>query len=184
MGCSTTFLRCSSSAPPCPNPGPTGGYIALEFARDVVLQTNLFRTSQENMAVFLQRWIETWNTTVPICILNEGIHDMTIPGLTDVAFFNNIRWLLNLLDPVCAHVVWINHLMPLTEDYPQKTPRLQLWNRGVLRILETSPHWQTKATVVDGFTASKTWQHFKPDDNVHLNNTWYVRLGDLFHKLI
>eukprot|EP00977_Amphora_coffeiformis_P026313 scaffold25467_cov92-Amphora_coffeaeformis.AAC.1 len=62
------------------------GYIGVEFARDVELQTPQFSTTQENVASFLNR---TWNTKEmlkiyekPTCVVNTGHHDAIIGNLT------------------------------------------------------------------------------------------------------
>ena len=176
--CRSTFLRCVA---PCQR--PYGGYLSMDFARDVELQSQEYNTTQENLLLFLQQWIETENAThhLPICVINAGIHDITLKT-TDETFFKNILWIFHLLQSVCAHIVWIHTTAPQTESKAQKTPRFKVWNDGVLRLLERSPDaLRQKVSVIDVFEASK---HYPHADNVHLHNDWYVDLGQIFLKMM
>ena len=177
--CLSTFVSCNH---PCHI--PYGGYFAMEFARDVELQSNEYTTTQENLAQFLKQWMTAANTTSLdqsiICIINVGTHDISIPTLTDESFFSNLKWMFHLLNPLCGHFVWIHLTAPFNETFPQKTPRLKRWNDGVLQMLHTSPELRHKASVVDLFAASQHWKH---RDNVHMDWKWYVSLGDFLLKL-
>ena len=172
--CRSSYLRCAS---PCPR--PYGGYLSMDFARDVKLQSQEHNTTQENLLLFLQQWIVTENATDhhPICVINVGIHDISL-NVTDKTFFKNILWMFQLFQSVCGHIVWIHTTAPQTESKNQKTPRFQVWNDGVLRLLEQGPDTlRQKASVIDVFEASKKYPHA---DNVHLQREWYVDLGKLF----
>ena len=178
--CKSSYLTCNQNDP-CSV--PYGGYLAMEFARDVVLQTKEYNTTQENIALFLQRWITAQNATshTPICVINVGLHDISLPNVTDDIFVSHMRWTFYLLHPVCSHVVWIHLTAPYNESRTQKTPRLKIWNEGVLRILESSPDLRQKSSVVDVFAASQRGTH---SDNVHLSKNWYRMLGYMFLNLI
>lgn len=178
--CLSNFVSCNQ---PCPI--PFGGYIAMEYARDVELQSADYNTTQENIALFIQQWMTAANNTdmdsSPICIINVGIHDITIPLLTDESFFINLKWMFHLLNPLCGHFVWIHLTAPFNETYNQKTPRLKRWNEGVLQMLNRSPDLKHKASVLDVFAASQHWKH---KDNVHMDRSWYVSLGEMLLKLL
>ena len=179
--CKSSYLTCNQKKHPCSV--PYGGYLAMEFARDVVLQTKEYNTTQENIALFLQRWINTQNATShnPICIINVGLHDISLPNVTNDIFLSHMQWTFQLLHPVCSHLVWIHLTAPYNESRTQKTPRLKIWNEGVLRILETGTDLRHKSTVVDAFAASQRGTH---SDNVHLSKNWYRMLGYMFLNLI
>ena len=83
-----------------------GGYFAVEFARDVELQSPEFGTTQEIMAAYLKRQYNkealVKDFGLPICILTAGIHDMKIPNITTSKFLVNVNWYLDVLKPECS----------------------------------------------------------------------------------
>ena len=178
--CKTNILKCANLSS-CQM--PTGGYLGMEFSRDVELQTNMFNTTQENLAVFLRKWIKKAGTKVKhsICVINVALHDMGISKLDDSSYFANIKWMFKVFNPVCGHFIWIHTAAVLGyQQWPQTNSRLKTWNDGILDILTSSPHLQYKASFVDVFAASVNWKH---TDNVHMDDNWYIFLGDMFVKL-
>ncbi len=65
-----------------------GGYISIEFARDVEIQTPKYSTTQENIAHYLHTsWnkpgsplVKQWG--LPICVINTSAHDTMIVDIT------------------------------------------------------------------------------------------------------
>jgi hypothetical protein len=47
----------------------------------------------------------------------------------------------------------------------------------VVDLLSTNETMRDWATIVDPFELSKNWTHA---DNIHMDNAFYIRLGDLF----
>ena len=162
-------------------------FYGVEFARDVELQSREYNTTQENVVLSLKKRIKMEKITghETVCILIVGLHDMALLTLTDLKFYENIMWYFSLLDPVCAHFVWV-HSTLLRDDKiepfcPNQTnPRIRKWNRVVSQMLSKSPQFQSKTTIVDVEEASKNFPH---NDRVHLKYLWYKALGGLFYKL-
>jgi hypothetical protein len=157
-----------------------GGYINIEFARDVIMQSPEFLTTQENIAAFLNRTynspllVQDWGK--PVCVVNTGHHDMAIPNITIPKFLSNVEWYLNLLNPHCSSIVWLSTTAPQTEQYFQKVNDTLLCNQGVQGILSRSHELRTKSVFVDVFEASRSWPH---RDNIHMDSVWYAKLGQL-----
>jgi len=161
-----------------------GGYIPVQFARDVVLQTPEFGTTQENVALFLNR---TYNRPElvqdfgrPICVVSAGHHDAAIPGITKEKFLTNVGWYLNMLDLQCESFIWIATTATKTDEFAQKRNLTEIWNDGVLGLLEQSPILRGKVVFVDGFEASTRCPH---QDNVHMSKEWYQRLASLIQNV-
>eukprot|EP00173_Palmaria_palmata_P001041 Plantae.Rhodophyta-Palmaria_palmata.ctg1547.p1 GENE.Plantae.Rhodophyta-Palmaria_palmata.ctg1547~~Plantae.Rhodophyta-Palmaria_palmata.ctg1547.p1 ORF type:complete len:469 (-),score=28.09 Plantae.Rhodophyta-Palmaria_palmata.ctg1547:282-1688(-) len=202
MGCNSNFLECtvsdtqataittSSSSPLCSLNNNTqvdlshGGYVSVEFARDVEVQSDLYTTTQENMIHYLK---SSWNSERlvqefgrPVCVVSTGIHDVTIPNMTMPIYLENVEWYLNLLNGQCDHVVWLSNTCPLTKDYAQQKSQTALWNLAVLEILKGDAFVE-KSTFIDVFNASIRWPH---GDNIHMDGSWYSSLNSLFRKLV
>jgi len=161
-----------------------GGFITVQFARDVVMQSPEFGTTQENVVLFLNR---TYNRPElvqdfgrPICVLTAGIHDAVIPGITKEKFLANVEWYLNLLHPQCKALIWIASTVPKTDRFEQKINVTKIWNDGVQEILERLPVLRGKVAFIDVFEASKRVHH---QDNIHMSKEWYQRLASLIQNV-
>ena len=171
-----------------------GGYIAMPYARDVLLQTPKFATTQENI---LQDYIQHyWNSELlhedygskPVCIVRTGVHDIAIPQMTTAAYVDNVQWYLQLLQTQCFHVIWLQNTAPLAHDtdqpppqYPQTVERVREYDLAVYERIHQDSTLQGFVTTMDVFDVSKDWQH---SDNIHLNVEWNRALGMFFVKLI
>ena len=67
----------------------------MEFSRDVEVQTELYTTTQQNVAQYLQR---DWNDPQhaadsgrPICVVNTRHHDVAIPKFKAKAYLTNVE---------------------------------------------------------------------------------------------
>ena len=165
--------------------GIYGGYISVEFARDVEVQTDLFNTTQENLALYLER---EWNSPSlvedfgrPICVVSTGNHDVAIPNITKTAYLLNVQWYLHLLASQCDHLVWLANTSPKTDDFLQKKAQTQDWNLGVGDMLLRDDTLRSMSSFVDIFDASTTFPH---EDNVHMHGSWYKQLAAIFLKII
>ena len=162
--------------------GITAAYFGIEFARDVELQSSKFRTTQENIIDWIYKnWtvnIETKReVTRPVCVVNTGVHDQGIAGITTAGYMANIRWYFRLLDPACVHIVWLHSTAPASDNFPQHTDSLRKWNNEVANFLLNDDVLREKSSVVDIFETSISWPH---DDNVHMKVDWYYSLGGMF----
>jgi hypothetical protein len=184
-GCNALLLSCST-----PETGQWciltntsqamfGGYLPVEFARDVEIQSDEYITTQENVVKYMERDLNTDEMIAdfghPICIVGAGLHDINIPEIQLEAFLENVRWYLDLLSPVCDHVVWVSNNSPLTDEYAQK--KTNEWNLAVRNLLMERDH----TSFVDVFAASVEYAH---EDNIHMSSEWYNLLGKMFLKVV
>mmetsp|Transcript_16667 Transcript_16667/g.47841 ORF Transcript_16667/g.47841 Transcript_16667/m.47841 type:complete len:342 (-) Transcript_16667:2-1027(-) len=189
-GCFSSFQTCPRDVRDSKCPAVLefglGGYFAVEFARDRVLQDlapDGPKTTQEVVAAFLsQTWSSsttTSSTSHPynsaICFIGTGFHDVAIEGITLEAYLENVEWYLDLLRPVCSKYVWMYNTAPLSDDtnHPQKIGQTFEWNEAVGRLLRT-PKYKSVSSIIDVFDASKSWSH---SDNIHMTRDWYESLG-------
>ena len=101
-----------------------GGFMKVEFARDVELQTSMYRTTQENTAFYLREQFNTpelvrqWGQ--PICVIGTGFHDMILLIKTDDfnkdRFVENVEWYLYIMKDVCSHIIWLTNTAPSYEN--------------------------------------------------------------------
>lgn len=203
-GCKTGFLACSpkhnanTGGSMCSTQDATeqqqhkyqGGYINVEFARDVILQTNHHNTSQENIALFLNReynsaeLVEAFGK--PYCVINTGHHDVLVDGITMKQFVQNVQWYLNLLQPECHRILWVSSTAPLTDMYAQKLQLTLDWNEAVREMLAEEPIGdlngkQQVIPFLDVFSASIEHEH---RDNLHMSQDWYQSLANFIGDLV
>mmetsp|Transcript_45989 Transcript_45989/g.68448 ORF Transcript_45989/g.68448 Transcript_45989/m.68448 type:complete len:409 (-) Transcript_45989:334-1560(-) len=213
-GCRSQFLQCFpqdilSATTQCRIPSGDGrgivhgGFIGVEFARDVEIQSSRYRTTQENIAAFLRNeynqesLVEDWGR--PICVINTGHHDVMIPNITKSRYVENVRWYLQLMAPQCSHIFWLETTSPRGDsEYIQSRNRTKAWNQGVKQMLseETQsiilanmdqeqhqeepqgrPLLRSKVAYVEVFDASVSYPH---NDNIHMDPSWYRSLADMF----
>ncbi len=170
--------------------GPSyGGFLGIEFARDVELQTAQYNTTQENL--ILQYVATQWNSPIelvlefgrPICVVTTGHHDVIVPHVTDDVFLQNVQWYLELLLTQCDYIIWISSNAPLTDKYEQKVGRTYEWNMALLDLLHSSENelFQTNVFFLDVFNASIAYEH---EDNLHLEVSWYQKLASFFQSVM
>lgn len=199
-GCKPTFLKCdvlNSSASTC-RIGSTatpfgkkkklvyGGYMPIEYARDVELQSPNYSTTQENILHYVQ---QEWNTPdlvkdfgKPTCIVGAGIHDAARMSFTRDIFVGNVRWYLDLLLETCSFVLWILNTAPLrttpTRKITQTINQTRSWNDGVRRLISTEYN-RSAVAFMDVFEASVGLPHLNSGDNIHMSVEWYYHLAVL-----
>ena len=131
-GCATHFLHCSKNRMSNPNDMNEcrkpklsyGGFMKVEFAKDVELQTDFYETTQENTAMYLREHfntpelVEEWGK--PICVILTGFHDMILLIKTQhfklANFVDNVEWYLHLMQPQCSHIIWLTNTAPSVEN--------------------------------------------------------------------
>jgi len=107
---------------------PSVEYIPIEFARDVEIQTQSTRTTQETVSRYLA------HRPRDICVVSAGIHDMAIPKITDEQFLLNVAFYLQQLLGGCAHIVWVTmSSVKGNPKHPQMNDRIRRWNEGLIR---------------------------------------------------
>ena len=140
------------------------GFLGVEFARDVELQTPQFLTTQENVANLLLR--DRWNTKEmlqvfekPTCIINTGHHDVIIANMTKEAYVANVQWYLHLLAEQCETIFWSATTAPEGDGRPQKIKATREWGLAVRDMLNSDAVLRHKTLYVDGYVASLSYPH-------------------------
>ena len=151
-------------------------FIAVEFARDVEMQSELGNTTQET----LSRYFQLKGKIYLLCVVNSGFHDQTIKSLNMEAYILNVKEYLELLFPTCLHIIWIEtNSVRGDKEWAQGTTKIGNWNNGLNSYIET--HLHHKVSVVRVFERSK---QARRKDNVHMHESWYAELAKtLFEKL-
>jgi len=186
IGCNMDFLLCQSNGrDPISQDTMSlhGGFIPIEFARDVELQSPSASTTQEVVATFLQEFYNTEQLVndfgLPICVVNSGHHDVLVA--TESQFVENVMTYIGLLTPQCSMIVWITTNAPLGNTYPQQIELTRLWNEAVIQSFRSrgSNQLLNKLFVVDVYPASLNATHL---DNVHMSDQWYIDLGEFLYQ--
>jgi len=126
----------------CPRRTLHGGYFAMSFARDVVLQTPDHYTTQENILSYIHNHLllllllhqpseDTHENkrVQSICVVRAGLHDMALPNMTISKYVTNVQWFLKLLlEEECWHIVWLQNAAPR-------------WKNDTDIPLGSPPHW-------------------------------------------
>ena len=161
-----------------------GGYFKVEFARDVEMQTPQYRTSQENIAAFVERaynkpqLLKDWNGR-PVCLISAAHHDAAIPNIAQDVCVSNVRWYIQLMQPQCDFIIWLGANLPAGfAEYAQSPARTTSWNTAVRDMIEAQPDLNT--VFVDVLEASHTECKTKAGDNIHMEDSWYEALADVF----
>ena len=152
-------------------------YIAVEFARDVEMQSVLGNTTQETLSKYLQQQGKLYS----LCVMNSGFHDQKIKELNADGYVSNVKEYLELLIPVCLHIIWIETTAPSgNKNYAQTVKKTGKWNKALNSYLET--HLNRNVSVVRVFEKSLKAKH---KDNVHMHQLWYFELArTLFEKIV
>lgn len=189
-GCQTNFMECRYLFDPREGSGSVcknhkrryGGYITMEFARDKEIQTPQFSTTQENVSYYIStRWntpdlVREWGK--PICVLGTGNHDVLLEAITTKAFTENVLFMLNTMKPSCAHMVWLgNTCNGRKSKHLQTMKQMKVWDRAVMKLIESNPDLLAMMTYLDVFDASLTFPHA---DFIHMDDQWYSELGTFF----
>ena len=166
-----------------------GGFISMEFAKDVELQTPEFQTTQENIAAYIDR---VWNTAEllkdwgkSVCVLSAGNHDMVIANITTtVEYIQNVKFMLtNIMDSCCVHMIWLRNTTDI-KDYPehiQTKEKMKLWDVSVKKMIEVEPTLHRMMSFIDVHNASLT--HAR-EDHIHMDQNWYKLLGFWFGSFV
>ena len=151
-------------------------YIAVEFGRDVEMQSELGSTTQETLSRYFQQRGKIYS----LCLANSGFHDMNIKGISTEGYIQSVKEYLELLFPICMHIIWIETNAPRGDkQWLQGVNLTQEWNNALNSYIET--HLHHRVSVVRLFERSKQARH---KDNVHMHQSWYFELAKtLFGKL-
>jgi hypothetical protein len=207
-GCNSAYVQCHLNDPLSNESNCAyqrklkyGGFLGIEFARDVEVQSAEFLTTQQNLA----RFIETnYNSPFliqhfggkPVCVVRTGLHDLILPQMTTELFLKNVIWYLHLMRPQCSKLVWLQNTAPLRLNdkdpkswYLQTVESITNYNNAVYDFLKNDQTDGTKelrkiTTVVDVFEASKAAEFTDPEDNVHKCWAWYSLFSAWWREII
>ena len=144
-------------------------YIAVEFARDVEMQSVFGNTTQKTLSKYLQSEHKTYS----LCVLNMGVHDQAIIGLRAEDYVLNVKDLLELFIPVCLHIIWIEITAPKGDtNHHQTIAKTSEWNTALKLYLDAHRHLNVSMMRV--FKKSLNVEHY---DNVHLHKSWYKEMA-------
>jgi hypothetical protein len=182
----STFLDCNDQivdGQQCGRKRSTyGGFVSIEFARDVEIQTPKYLTIQENVAQYLHNsWnkigsplLQDWG--LPICVLNTGAHDVMIPNMTIEIFLKHLSWYMNIFKSECAHFIWLSNTAPASDatDFVQTSDLMKQYDDAVKAMIANSRSLRRLTSFVNVFDSSAKGAHA---DHIHMDNMWYKALG-------
>jgi hypothetical protein len=89
-------------------------YIAVEFARDVSLQSSLYRTTQENVGHYLSK------QNVSHVIFNTGLHDTALEDPSGKSYRKNLIWYSGVLRRFMplASFLWVDTVAVVSARQP------------------------------------------------------------------
>jgi len=171
-----------------------GGFMKIEFAKDVEVQSSLYKTTQENTAHYLREHFNSPQMAMewgkPICVIGTGFHDMILLLKTDNfnqgRFVENVNWYLMIMKDECSHIIWLSNTAPSRENprnWPQTMELTKAWNDGVRDMIELIPDLKEMMTYIDVYEATVDYPH-NADDHIHLIDAWYGEIGLWFSSII
>ena len=156
------------------NPKTKLSYIPIEFARDVMLQSKQydFNSTQEVISEYLKHRPAKW------CVVNSGLHDMLIPGISDAQYIENVIYYLNNLKS-CFRIIWL-HTSSVGIGHslygPTANTRIRSWNSLLhnndmfLKIVHSQ---------IDLYNVSLK---AKREDHVHFGQEYYDYVASILYK--
>ena len=149
-------------------------YIAVEFSKDVEMQSVHGNTTQESLSHILYSMPK-----YGACVMNSGVHDAAIKDMNGSTYVHNVQWYITLMLPHCSYVIWLDTTAPETDRYLQKRDRIAQWNDMTSDMIRSS--FSQHLIMLHIFNASLLAKH---DDNIHLHSSWYRSLNKLIlHSL-
>jgi hypothetical protein len=153
-------------------------FLAVEFSRDVEAQSPAMSltTTQETVAFYLSHKLDPPSSHV--CVVNAGLHDMSLKGKTAPRYADHVRRYLQLLEPQCHIVIWIA-CSATKGNPPQTLERIQEWNAAAQDMIARD---MPQVVYVDIWHKSLRTEH---EDNVHLDAAaYYIPFANMFYKLM
>lgn len=148
-------------------------YLFTEYARDVEMPTKDTKTSQETVALYLKKNPQASR----LCVLNIGLMDMALPGITVDIFIKNAKDFLNLISPHCQTIVWTSMTSTQTSNTIQTNAKIDEWNKATKQALAQDSVLLSKVVFLDVYQASLKAANA---DALHKENAWYTALSKLF----
>ena len=91
-------------------------YIAVEFARDVSLQSSAYSTTQENVGLYLSK------QNVSYVVYNTGLHDTALKDASSKSYERNLIWYSGVLKKFLplATFLWVDTMPVVKTKQPDK----------------------------------------------------------------
>ena len=149
-------------------------YIPIEFARDVMLQSTQhnFNSTQEVISEYLKHRPAKW------CVVNSGLHDMLIPGISDAQYIENVIYYLNNLKN-CFRITWLHTSSVGSGNSlfgPTTNTRIKSWN-GLLR--KNDSFLKIVHSQIDLYNVSLK---AKRDGPTHFGREYYDYIASILYK--
>lgn len=193
-GCNSIYVICSKNVsasgmeetPTCikQENAAHGGYFALDYVRDVEIQSNLYNTTQQHVAGFLRRhWTSSFTLNkdfggLPYCVWSTTSADLKIPSITLQIYLKNVEQYLLLMKPHCSHIIWLGNIAPKKKQYREQ---VRLWNDGTRNMIQSHPQLREHVTEINVFEASLIYGGYQ--GNFYMDDPWYWLLGKYFLEL-
>jgi hypothetical protein len=152
-------------------------YLFVEYARDVEQPSTTTKTSQETVALYLKQSPHPSR----LCVVNTGLYDMALPGITVDVFLNNLKDYLHGIAPSCQNIVWVTIGATMITGGPQSNDNIIVWNSKIKAMLSTDNVLLPKLVYLDAWQASVRAPH---NDPIHKSVEFYRALGALFFSPI
>jgi hypothetical protein len=156
-------------------------YIAIEFARDVSIQSSAYATTQESVVLgYLAR------DPPDYIVFNCGLHDTSLPDPSSEAYERNLRWYMSVLLKLvpASRLLWVHttavHASAQPERFRNVTSNVRVWgynqvaqrvmNEHGVRIVDPFP--MLLLPVFEGETPDGV--HFYGDQGFYNTMAWNV----------
>lgn len=171
--------------------GVQAEWLGVEYTRDVAFPTNVTKTTQETVGLYMQQKSEKRGIAKEetVCIANAGLHDFKIANFTTEMHLANVRDYQHILRQHCGVMIWMS-ISGVVDDirYKQSNAKIQLWNDLVLEQMmkegrnEAIGQSKSLAFFLDVYDKSLKTKHA---DGTHLDlGLYYVPLSDFFWSLM
>lgn len=149
-------------------------YIPVEFAKDVELQTEDTRTTQETIAKYLKS-----STRETILLVNTGLHDCAFQDFNFAVYEQNLASYLRLLTAIeHVKVVWIHTNAVLgIPVFPQQNDRIYRMNQLAVKVCD----YVGVTRIVNTFDMSK---HEWATQNLFVDNVHLLKRRKLYYRTV
>ena len=170
--------------------GVKAEWLGVEYTRDVSFPTNVTKTTQETVGLYMQQQSIKHGITKEqtVCIASAGLHDFKIANFTTEMHLANVRDYQHILRQHCGVMIWKGiSAVGGRGNQPQSNEKIHIWNGLVLEQMKEERNeaiGQSKSSTffLDVFDKSLKTKH---SDNAHLDmGLYYVPFLDFFWSLM
>jgi len=170
--------------------GVQAEWLGVEYTRDVSFPTNVTKTTQETVGLYMQQQSIKHGITKEqtVCIASAGLHDFKIANFTTEMHLANVRDYQHILRQHCGVMIWKGiSAVGGRGNQPQSNEKIHIWNGLVLEQMKKERNeaiGQSKSSTffLDVFDKSLKTRH---SDNTHLDmGLYYIPFLDFFWALM